>query len=258
MIDSMRSCRLAAFLIFSILVLTASGCSNRLDKKGSLFEPDQVNAMLFRFDRPLELFGTALPGPDIAARIASNLSQWDYPITAEDSGHYSHTITIVLGPITHGSTPAGFSFSSGNSDPRALDFQKADVLPVTCSLIPKNQPEQSAELTLVFSAKEYLDFAEADTPRSKLIDLLVDDGSTVCFNLLRELKVNTKPKQTSEHKTQPGWFPEIRVEVENEPGAEDSELPPTEQKPESNERRKRIVIHNQGSPVIFKFGHERK
>jgi hypothetical protein len=50
-------------------------------------------------------------------------------------------------------TPIGFSFSSGSPDPRAGDFQKMDVIAITCQLtknLDASQIEQENKLT--FSA----------------------------------------------------------------------------------------------------------
>lgn len=258
MTHTKRFSALTAQLGLAILISTGVGCSTMVEKKGNLFEPGQIDSMLFRFDQPPELLGTELPGSLLAERISGNLGEWGYPITTDDSIGYSHTVTISIGEVKRGSTPSGLSFSSGNSDPRALDFQKAEVLPITCFLIPRERPEQSAELTMMFTAKDYLAYSGTDKSQNHRIDRLVDDGSTVCFNLLRELKVKTQTPEHSENKTQPGWFPEIRVEVENDGKPENLERPPAEKKSEPNEPRKQVVIHNQGSPVIFKFGHERK
>jgi hypothetical protein len=49
-----------------------------------------------------------------------------------------------------------FLISIGNPDPRALDFQKTKILPITCFLSSKNQPEKSAELTMKIVAEDYL------------------------------------------------------------------------------------------------------
>jgi hypothetical protein len=92
---------------------------------------------------------------------------------------------------------------------------------------------------------------------------LVNDISTICFNLLSSLKINTLPYEKNLYSTKPGWFPDIRVEIVND--ADDSTTPENTAQPAASQdiqkptsSRKRMIIHNQGSPVIIKFGHERK
>jgi hypothetical protein len=126
------------------------------------------------------------------------------------------------------------------------------------------------------------DYLVYENKADKLSELLVDDLSTVCFNLLSNLKIKTQTSEVSENVTKPGWIPAIRVEeVEDdadekiESKVEKASDTPTEEIQLNDEKlnevssekkrtlgkkktRKRIIIHNQGSPVIFKFGHERK
>jgi hypothetical protein len=181
-------------------------------------------------------------------------------------------MTADIGNVEHGSTPAGFSFSMGNSDPRALDFQKADVLPITCRLSSVEDDAQSAELNMGFADS-------AVTGANPDVKALSDHVSTVCFNLLQEIKWPVKTSSADTKSVNPSWMPEIRIETETEGGASpilpipaetaapkseslQPEAEPAEPKAVTREitkeGRKVYIIHNQGNPVIFKFGHERK
>ncbi len=81
----------------------------------------------------LEQFGFRLPLQKIVETVSNNLAEWQYPVKLSGSS-YSHKLEATLGQIANQATPVGFSFSSGNSDPRASGFQKADVLPISCRL----------------------------------------------------------------------------------------------------------------------------
>lgn len=210
----------------------------------------------------------------IKQQIGKNLADWAYPIAPQIKLPTSHTMTILIGTPEHSSTPAGFSFSLGNSDPRALDFQKANVVPITCRLTALNQLEQSAELNMGFSDSAVI----GSNPN---LNDLADHASTVCFNLLKEVNWPVKTKADKIKPNTNSWMPEIRIEQE-QPAAEttikpatDSTVEPstapvqkTQEKPEAKSRpvtkeinkegRKVYIIHNQGNPVTFKFGHERK
>lgn len=181
------------------------------------------------------------------ASVIKNLSAWGYPIATHDTQSPSHLLTAKLGTIEQSQTPTGFSFSAGNSDPRALEFQKANVLPVSCELRAIAQPEQSVYLQM--------DFVADTSSEAKLIDHI----STVCFNLLSELKWSEKtPLQTlADDKVR--WMPEVHIETINEEtvGTEQEKLL-GQKVTRSSDGRKQIIIHNQGSPVILQFGHERR
>lgn len=210
----------------------------------------------------------------IMQQVGKNLSGWRYPIAPVAGAPVSHTMTVDIGNVEHGSTPTGFSFTMGNSDPRALDFQKADVLPVTCKLSSVQNETQSAELNMGFADS-------AVTGEHPDVKALSDHVSTVCFNLLQELKwpVKTGAGETSTQES-PSWMPEIRIETEAEtapaitaspesapntaaesrqkPAVNDEQKPKSVTKEITREGRKVYIIHNQGNPITFKFGHERK
>lgn len=202
-------------------------------------------------------FGATLQPQAIASQITENLAQWGYNIGSDNSDDYSHSVSIEIGSIKHASTPAGFSFSSGNSTPRSPNFQKADVLPMRCFLTPRNEPSKSAELEVVVNADDYLRYADKAGQQQKLIKLLVNDLSTACFNLLDKLKVKTQTSEKQTKSGKPSWIPTIRVEVANDDESSSLVTNDNEGQKITEEPKKHIIIHNQGKPVIFKFGHER-
>jgi hypothetical protein len=104
-------------------------------------QPKQLTAIeLVIADDHLRQFGTAISAASIGEKVSANLTEWEFPVQA--TGPYSHQLKARLGLISRQKTPVGFSFSSGNSDPRAGDFQKADVLPVTCTLSDAEQSQR--------------------------------------------------------------------------------------------------------------------
>ncbi len=244
-----------------ITLLSIAACTSMTERQKPAFNPQLVSSMVFSIENRPELLGAKLKEETISRQVTNNLAQWGYVFNQTDTITYSHRLSVTFGAIKHSSTPAGLSFSAGNSNPRALEFQKADVLPMTCSLMPKENPEQKAELTLEVMAEDYLHLAKLPAPHNELTEELINDVSTSCYNLLSHLQVATQNQPQQDSKTiQPSWIPEIRVEIEN-----DEKQEPMLQQPVKSERhdpkpapRKKIIIHNQGTPVIFKFGHERK
>jgi len=83
--------------------------------------------------------GFTLPVAAIAARAIDNC-RMEYNSVKP----YPHTLQAPLGSITQQATPVGLSFSSGNSDPRATEFQKADVILITGSLTANGNARKSA------------------------------------------------------------------------------------------------------------------
>ena len=218
----------------------------------------------------IESTDDSLPINEIKQQVGKNLMQWDYPISAVNNMPATHKLTALVGKAEYGSTPAGFSFSVGNSDPRALDFQKANVLPITCKLNPIDQPQQSAELNMGFSDSEVTGFKIN-------VKELTDHISTVCFNLLQEVNWPVAKSEGKQQSKASSWMPEIRIETEQEaPLSTSPKSPVAEQaspaatpadpgaapkpvtKEITKEGRKVYIIHNHGNPIIFKFGHERK
>jgi len=202
----------------------------------------------------LDQFGFDVSRAELAARVRSNLAEWDYPLP--DKGPYSHHLKATIGKIVYSETPVGFSFSSGNSDPRALDFQKADVLPIECVFAQETDENILAENKSTYSARPFAKGHGRDQMADKLIDLI----STTCFNLLEELPKHKPESKASTTTFKPKWMPDVRVEVKETPvvpvapvSAEKIES----QDASSGEVTKEIIIHNQGTPLIFKFGHDR-
>lgn len=253
--------------VLTLTLVTALGslsaCTSLHKVREASFDPAAVAKMQLHFSQS-ELFGVKLPEQDIAANIAANLAEWGYVVEVAPDTSASHRLSVDIGTVERGATPVGISFDAGNSDPRALDFQKSDVLPITCGILPKDQRESGAELGMGFMAEDYMKAVENDDGRDKLAELLENDIGTVCYNLLDQLNVPiAKTEGEAKRQEKPAWIPEIRLETENESESD------TGSAPEKNVldkeipfkrgiRRRRIVIHHQGSPVIFKLGHERK
>ncbi len=240
---------------YLIIMCCTAGCAPDLVKKQQAFDFSNIG----RIQLQLEGIDPSVSPSDIGQQVSKNLADWNYPIGAKGSQSYSHVLKAAVGKIEHGSTPIGFSFSSGNSDPRAVEFQKADVLPISCQLIAIAHPEQTGELNMELMVSEHDKHVLAS---SKLADHI----STVCFNLLRELKWPEYPKNEAYETIKPSWIPEIRIETKQAPspvkqdksGNDRDTMNVENQTPDNIGSRKQIIIHNQGSPMIFQFGHERK
>jgi len=239
-----RSVRVRKCLTIIALYGLTSCAENKIKTQQQL-DLNQVKRIELHIDA---LDQTALP-EEVKQQVTSNLLDWDYPIGAKDGLAFSHTLKATVGNVEHGNTPTGFSFSSGNSDPRAMEFQKADVLPISCELTSIAHSEQSSALTMGFTASQ-------TDPRSLSTDKLVDHISTVCFTLLHELKWPEKPEQTSVPPRKTSWIPEIRIESQSAPAPETNN--PDNQAFKAEQPKKDLIIHNQGSPVILHWGHERK
>lgn len=243
MIQRMQTSAGSLFFKSIAIICTLTACAPGLEKKTVLFDTASVKQIEFKIGtiKQASLKSTAHQ-QDRIDRITKNLAVWGYPIGDKNNPVFSHSLTAEIGLIEHSETPAGFSFSAGNSDPRAIDFQKTDVIPFSCELRSIAQPVQTTYL--------HMDFA-AGTSISE--DKLADHISTVCFNLLSELNWPDKAKNQSSSSLKPSWIPEVRIETVTGPIEEGK----TGVSGKDSEDRKQIIIHNQGSPVIFKFGHDR-
>jgi len=178
--------------------------------------------------------------PPLQEQVIKNLNEWRFPMVTGKTAA-THNLEVSIGKIENSSTPVGFSFSSGNSDPRSLEFQKDNVVPVTCRLVSQKYPAQHAELAMTFSASKPVNAAK-----------LIDHISTVCFDLLDDLHF-LAPETTKTLNT-PAWMPTVKVEtvIEAQPKVNSAEQPIV-----PAEERKQLIIQNQGSPLILKMGQDR-
>ncbi|HFD11848.1 MAG TPA: hypothetical protein ENJ32_05200 [Crenotrichaceae bacterium] len=244
--------------------------------------------MHIQLDTVPEQFSTLFDAVNIASEVTGNLSEMGYSFTKSDTEHYSHQMQILVGNISHRSTPPGFSFNAGNSNPRALDFQKAQTLPITCRLMSVNNPQQQTDLTMNFTAKPYLAIDSTTRSPSTVITTatkhFVNDISTVCFNLLSNRKIKNQQPVVTDSTPQKKWMPDIEIRTIDEPSATKNEVvdnknsvnkssshapsvktvkPATltntvKAQPGKNKQRKQLIIHNQGSPLEIEFGYQRK
>jgi hypothetical protein len=181
-----------AWLIPPTLAALLTGCSIGLKPEGVPPRPEAVTGILFQVDKDeLSSRGRAIDAKALAQTVTRNLDTWGFPVSADPNAAYSHVMEPRVGEIVHdGNTPTGFSFSMGNSDPRALEFQKADVVTITCSLRgAKARSHENAYLKETFMADEVMKGGG-----KSLFDAYANHIATACFNLLSELKIQrSKP-----------------------------------------------------------------
>lgn len=238
------------FTIVTIIYLTA--CTVNKVKQALVLDEKKLGSIDLVIDYTES---TGLTPGAVAAlkqQVSQNLAEWQYPIGLNTKQLISHVLTATIKPVVHSSPPTGFSFSAGNSDPRALDFQKMDVLPIICQISAITQPLQVSELSMGFTANQHDKWPLAP-------EKLADHISTVCFNLLREIHWPIEANNKKPELVKSGWFPEVQIENKAIPNDDKSKASSSDEvKTEPDEPRQEIIIHNQGSPVILHFGHERR
>ncbi len=231
----------------------------------SVFAESPVTAIAFDLGTGnMQQFALDISAPELREHIAANLAEWGYPVQ-KTAAQFSHRLVTELGIISHQSTPVGLSFSSGNSDPRSPDFQKADVLPISCRLYPAGSDQVLAERTITYSVHAL----GPEQGAAKLTAKLADQISGTCLDVLESQKLAVTKPLSETGTFQPKWLPDVRVEVKQVqsqiPAAAQvapltSEASAAAAKPENSndQSEKEIIIYNQGSPLILKFGHERR
>lgn len=232
-----------SLIVWLLWAFSTIAGANSLDKTA-------IKSIALKIDSPA-LIDLGLGSSEVKTlqeRVTKNLSEWRFPLVLSGADNTTHNLEVVIGKIENSSTPVGFSFSSGNSDPRAQGFQKADVLPVQCRLVSKQHPEQTAELSMSFDEKN----------KTVKLEHMIDHISTVCFDLLDDLHFLAPPSTATGAETlkMPAWMPSVKVETVTVP------LPKVETTDEKEvpmpvEERKQLIIQNQGSPLILKMGHDR-
>jgi hypothetical protein len=245
-----------AFLLNGLLVQqTWADVSKALD------QPKALKAIEFVLvEDNLQQFGVSLNTQTIQQQARANLNEWEFPMQA--TAPFSHQLQARLGLISHQTTPVGFSFSSGSSDPRAADYQKADVLPITCSLFDADTQQLLLERASTFSAHEL----NKKAGLASITDKLTDQISTICLEVLEDAsKPVLADDQVKTTTIKPKWMPDVKVEVIEPPaptpvvkGSAGSGSSAVSSPVIKEEPRKELIIHNQGTPVIIQMGHERK
>ncbi|RYU63066.1 hypothetical protein EWI61_00980 [Methylolobus aquaticus] len=282
--------------LLSAIVLTSCATGNR--PEGMIPLPNSVRSI--RLQLTSEQLGPASAlgrTSELSAAIGRNLRSHGYPVYDDDparGGHaaYTHVMGARVSAPEKRSTPPGLSFTFGSSDPRALDFQKADVVSITCLLGSVEKPNEAVTLKGDFALEVGLgNWLQARRAPASMA-FYTDRIGTVCLNLLANLGILKAP--TPESATQAPWTPEVRVEVRDKPGSIDDDVLPwvsspaptataeptpvpvnqvavpaaapvpasddvkTEVRTPQISDRKQVVIHSRGNPVILEFGYERK
>ncbi len=244
-----------------LLVLAAYGLSgNECLLAGDSAGIDKASVRNIEFtldDDGLDQFDVALNKTELAAQIAKNLADANFQVNKAGENAFSHTLDAKVSRIEHQDTPSGFSFSIGDSDPRGEDFQKADVITVECTLTANRNAREIVKEIMEFSANRLKTLKD----KNKISDVLTDYISAACYDLLEDLALDESPETQADGGVtvkRPRWMPNIRVEIKNEPEPAAGTTGEKSGNPEkAEEPRKKMIIHNQGTPVIIKFGHDR-
>lgn len=251
-----RICLRQTVLILIAYMLAGMECLSA-DDIGGIDKASVRNIEVRLDDDNLDQFGISLPKSSIIAQIVKNLAGANFPVHKSAEKAFSHTLNAHLSRIEHQDTPSGFSFTMGNSDSRAEDFQKADVITVECALIVNKNPQETAKQTMEFSANSLKKLKDVN----KIAATLADHVSAACYNLLEDLALDESGAPAAEGRSikKPRWMPDIRIEVINEePTPAKNNAGANVEKPANTEEpHKKMIIHNEGTPVILKFGYER-
>ena len=106
---------------------------------------------------------------------------------------YGHLLAATVHPVRTGSTPAGFSMSFGDSDPRAQNFQRAELIPISCALVNTRSAREEASLREDKPAPGRDErWVPQEAGAAKGVETLAEDIRAVCNKLLAELGVAGK------------------------------------------------------------------
>ena len=115
-------------VLFVLLTAFTVGNSHAELIENAAIDKATVSGIVFTLTtHQLGPFAQYVDGRALSQRVSDNLAQWHFPMRT--SGNASHQLSATLGTVQTDTTPVGFSFSSGDSDPRGGGFQKAQVIP---------------------------------------------------------------------------------------------------------------------------------
>ena len=205
--------------MLAILIgLNVAGCAIGDKPRPALSAPEKVTAISFSLS-PANFEGRATAGQlrELTEAISGNLKSLGYPVRPLPAGEpgSAYRLEGQIGKPERQATPPGLSMSFGNSDPRALDFQKANVMPVTCLLRSPDQAEKPVKLAGEFSLPADVDELLGTPVKPVPMDFYVDRIGTVCLNLLTELQIpKTEPAAPAA-----AWKPTVNIEIRDKPTA---------------------------------------
>ncbi|MGH8531435.1 MAG: hypothetical protein ACREV1_01600 [Gammaproteobacteria bacterium] len=125
---------------------------------------------------------------------------------------YGHLLAATVHPLRMGSTPAGFSMSFGDSDPRAQNFQRAELIPISCALVNTRSAREEASLREDKPAPGGDRGVPQEAGSAKGVEPLAGNIGAVCDKLLAELGVVRKVAK-SEPSSPADPVPTVRVEI---------------------------------------------
>ncbi|MGH8543644.1 MAG: hypothetical protein ACREX3_08430 [Gammaproteobacteria bacterium] len=120
---------------------------------------------------------------------------------------YGHLLAATVHPLRMGSTPAGFSMSFGDSDPRAQNFQRAELIPISCALVNTRSAREEASLREDKPAPGGDRGVPQEAGSAKGVEPLAGNIGAVCDKLLAELGVVRKvAKSEPSSPARPGTY----------------------------------------------------
>ena len=203
--------------ILGLLIgMLLSACATDEKSRPSLSNPERVTQLnLVILPDNLESIATPEQRRQLTETISANLSSLGYPVkpAAPKQEILGYALEGKIGKVEKKATPPGFTLDFGNSDPRALDFQKANVVPVSCLLRSPNKTEKPVKLTGEFSVPADIDELIGAPNKPVSLNFFADRLGTVCLNLLAELNI---PKTGQTAGVAP-WKPTVDVEIRDKP-----------------------------------------
>lgn len=243
---------LSYYVAIGLIAITCNTALSSKTAEAANIDIDKPSITGIKFelaDDNLAQFGFSLSKQQIAEQVSKNLTEQQFPITVMDNKP-SHTLKAIVNKIDYQKPPVGLSFSTGNADPRSADFQKTEVLPITCQLSKMANNIALVERTMTFSTQSFFSHSN----QSQLSEKLIDQISTACFNLLDELKLPSPDKKANITLSKPTWMPSVQVVVKSIPVTVNS-VPTIKSNGHSNDSAdKEIIINNQGSPLTIHMG----
>jgi len=244
------------YVAIGLIVITCITGMSSITAEAANIDVEKLSITGIKFELAndnLAQFGFSLSKQQIAEKVSKNLAEQQFPITQTDSNS-SHSLKARLDKIDYQKPPIGLSFSTGNADPRSADFQKTEVLPITCQLNKIGSNIVLIERTMTFSTQSFFSHSN----QSQLSEKLIDQISTVCFNLLDELKLPSPEKKANITLSKPTWMPSVQVVVKSIPVPVNSVPTINSHSLANDSDDKEIIINNQGSQLTLHMGVDRR
>lgn len=239
-------------IILCIPLCELSGCASTAPQSPA-FNPQTPEEIL---NLPLTVTETGDEADqidDIDTQARQLLQNSGYPVVESVNDDNGWALHAGVGTPREDTPPPGFTLEIGDPDPRGTQYQKTEIVPVSCTLVNQD----TSHMVASYSGKRQAPGArETATTRAARYAHYI---RSTCARLLNELDI----QRTTVAEASDTFMPGIRIEAldpvtEQALSSDKASTPVSTETVDTNTGRRKIQVFNQGDTLIIELGHQRR